>query len=374
MTQHSFAGLVRCGLFLAVLSGSAFLQAEPPPQRRGEEQRALARKRYGAAEDTADAVQKALTWLKKQQQQDGSWSLRGPYKGDAAYENPVAATALALYTLQGDGNSDRAGDFKETVRLGWRALLKMQDQDGLFTSAAIENKNHLFYSHGLALLAVTDIYWLTGDKPYKDAAQRAVDYAVKNIDKQKGGWRYLPGNDADTSVTGWVCHGLLQAKKAGLDVPRATLDQVSAYLDSAQKENGATYAYRPGFGGVTAAISASGLLLRQHLGWKQDDDRLKTGVQKILGHPINKNDWQVYYWYHATQVCFNMQGDTWKTWNAELEKVVLPAQQTRGPEAGSWDPNLDEWGVQGGRIFITCLCTLMLETSSREPPLYEAQK
>jgi hypothetical protein len=219
---------------------------------------------------------------------------------------------------------------------------------------------------------VTDIYWLTKDEQYKKAAQRAVDYAVKNIDPKKGGWRYLPGNDADTSVTGWVCLGLLHAKQAGLDVPAATLDQVSAYLDSAQKDQGATYTYRPGFGGATAAVSASGLLMRQHLGWKQDDQRLKTGAQKILAQPINNANWQVYYWYHATQVCFNMQGDTWKSWQADLQKIVPAAQAADGPEVGSWDPDLDEWGVQGGRLYMTCFCTLMLETSSREPPLYEA--
>jgi hypothetical protein len=50
---------------------------------------------------------------------------------------------------------------------------------------------------------------------------------------------------------------------------------------------------------------------------------------------------------------------------------VLPAEQVKsGREKGSWDPSLDRWGHVGGRLFVTCLCTYMLEVYYRHLPLY----
>lgn len=337
--------------------------------------------RFGGNATTEEAVRRALFWLKKQQnKQTGAWSLLGPYKDGGAYENPVAATAMALLAFQGYGTTDKTGEFKDVVRDGWKALLKMQDPDGLFTSPGMGNHNHAFYSHGQALIAICEIYAmsLSSDYPdpkqreiFKDAAQRAINYAVKTQDPQKGGWRYLPGNDADTSVTGWILMGLMSGKMAGLDVPESTLQKITAFLDAAQQDGGATYAYRPGYGGVTAAVSAEGLLMRQYLGWDRNDERLVNGVRKILGYPMDKNDWKVYYWYYATQVCHHMEGDAWKEWNAVMRQMLPENQIRKGPEEGSWEPSLDEWGPQGGRLYITCFCCYMLEVYYRHMPLYD---
>jgi hypothetical protein len=337
--------------------------------------------RFGGNATTEEAVRRALFWLKKQQNpQTGAWSLVGPYKDGGAYENPVAATAMALLAFQGYGTTDKTGEFKDVVAKGWGALLKMQDQDGLFTSPGLGNHNHAFYSHGQALIAVCEMYAmsLSSDYPdpkqreiFKDAAQRAINYAVKTQDPQKGGWRYLPGNDSDTSVTGWLLMGLMSGKMAGLDVPESALQKVSAYLDAAQLEGGSVYTYRPGYNAVTAAVSAEGLLMRQYLGWDKNDERLVNGVRKILGYPMDKNDWKVYYWYYATQVCHHMEGDVWKEWNSVMRQLLPENQVRKGPEEGSWEPSLDEWGPQGGRLYITCFCTYMLEVYYRHMPLYD---
>ena len=43
-----------------------------------------------------------------------------------------------------------------------------------------------------------------------------------------------------------------------------------------------------------------------------------------------------------------------------------------GREKGSWDPSLDKWGPHGGRLFVTCMCTFMLEVYYRHMPIYAA--
>ena len=52
-------------------------------------------------------------------------------------------------------------------------------------------------------------------------------------------------------------------------------------------------------------------------------------------------------------------------------REVLRANQIRdGRERGSWDPHGDQWGSQGGRLYVTCLSLYMLEVYYRYLPLY----
>jgi len=81
-------------------------------------------------------------------------------------------------------------------------------------------------------------------------------------------------------------------------------------------------------------------------------------------------DKDVYAWYYITQVAHHAQGRPWARWNTRL-RAELPARQVaKGKEKGSWDPALDRWGSIGGRLFVTCFSTWMLEVYYRHLPLY----
>ena len=67
---------------------------------------------YGGTATTEAAVQLGLEWLVKQQNaRTGLWSLQGPYADGGGYENILAATAMALLALQGNGNTHKSGKF-----------------------------------------------------------------------------------------------------------------------------------------------------------------------------------------------------------------------------------------------------------------------
>ena len=68
-----------------------------------------------------------------------------------------------------------------------------------------------------AMIAICELYAMTDDSRLRMPAQRSVDYAVK-IQDSLGGWRYQPGSDSDTSVTGWFVMGLQSARMAGLEL------------------------------------------------------------------------------------------------------------------------------------------------------------
>jgi len=332
---------------------------------------------YGGNATTEGAVLAALEWLKKQQMKDGGWSVVGPYPDGAIVEDRCAATAMALLAFQGYGATHKAGattpDFHDVVDRGWNFLLKMQDKDGVFMHDGTYQSRS--YAQAQATIAVCEIYGMTKDDKFKKPAQLALDFAHKAQSPELGGWRYHPREDSDTSVTGWYVMAFQSGLMAGLDVQSPNLEFVNKFLDRVALEDGTRYAYqidrKPGAEQILT-MTAEALLCRQYLGWKHDDRRLRAGVDFILANPISfSGDQNVYYWYYATQVCHHMDGADWSRWNDVMRQALPAAQIKTGPDRGSWSPVADRWGSHGGRLFVTCLSTFMLETYYRHLPIYK---
>ncbi len=67
----------------------------------------------------------------------------------------------------------------------------------------------------------------------------------------------------------------------------------------------------------------------------------------------------------------HMGGNYWQKWNEVMRQSLPQTQVKKGAEEGSWDPVGDKYGGQGGRLFITCMRTFMLEVYYRHLPIYE---
>jgi hypothetical protein len=326
-------------------------------------------KSYGGTGKTEGAVALGLRWLAAQQHRSGMWSLSGPYSDGSQSENPEAATAMALLAFQGAGYTP-AGDpqqaFTPVVRRGWNALLKRLQSDGRFYGDV--PSSHQLYTQAQCTMALCELYAMTGDEVYYEAAQRAVDFCVR-IQSPQGGWRYTPGTDSDMSVTGWFVMALQSARMGGIEVPSPVFERIEKFLDAVARDNGARYAYQTQHG-ATLPLSAEGLLCRQYLGWPQDDPRLNAGVEYLVANLPAWDRRNVYYWYYATQVLHHMEGRPWRTWNEEMRQLLPAHQEKRGRERGSWDPKGDRWGDAGGRLYVTCLSLCILEVYYRHLPLY----
>lgn len=331
--------------------------------------------KYGGTQESEEAVRRALAWLARQQRADGSWSMRGPYtKPATGDELAPAATAMALIAFQGNGNTHKRGQYQKQVDDGINWLIAHQADTGQFV---VSEEHDQFYTQGLCTIAVCELYGMSGDSWLREPAMRAVDFCVKT-QAYTGGWRYGMSDgrslQADLSVTGWIVMGLQSARMAGLNVPADTLEKVGRYLDeNSEGLNGSYYAYVSG-DSFTPSMTAEGLLCRQYLGWQREDDRLQTGVQYLVAAE-NLPTWDrakrnVYAWYYATQVTHHMEGKAWTTWNGAMRDLLVKHQESRGKEAGSWDPEGDRWGSSGGRLFVTCLSVYILEVYYRHLPLY----
>lgn len=323
---------------------------------------------YGGTEETENSVKLGLDWLVKQQRSDGTWSLQGPYSSGSSFENVASATAMALLAFQGHGDTPSKGEYKKVVDKGWKALLAMQDRDGNFVKDG--GFNQRLYAQAQCTIAICELYGMTKDSRYAAPAELALQYALKS-QAPEGGWRYQPGIDSDTSVTGWFVMALQSARMAKMTVPDSALDNVAKYLDSVSSQDGARYSYQRGRE-ADEVMTAEAMLCRQYLGWKRNDPRLITGADYVSVHPLaySAGSQNVYYWYYATQFFHHMEGTYWNKWNSVMRQAVPTQQIKSGAEKGSWSPADDEWGPQGGRLYVTCLSIYMLEVYYRHLPLY----
>jgi len=323
----------------------------------------------GGTATTEAAVKLGLEWLARNQRQNGLWDLRGPFSNGSNQDNTIAASAMALLAFQGAGHTPK-GDpqhpFTGIVRNGWKSLLEyLLEKRGDVRFRGL----HGGYTEALCTIAICELYGMTKDRRYRKPAIEALEYCLRAQSSQ-GGWRYLPRQDSDTSVTGWFLMALQSARMAKLKVPNRVLAGVRQYLDAAASHNGERYAYQPGTV-ASRAMTAEGLLCRQYLGWKREDPRLLAGTDFLLQQLPDWETRDVYYWYYATQVTHHMGGEPWREWN-EVIRVLLPAKQIKdGSERGSWDPQGHPHGSAGGRLYVTCMSLYILEVYYRHLPIYQ---
>ena len=341
--------------------------------------------------DIDKAVELGLVYLVKQQLPDGSWSLQAADK-DAALVSDTAATGLALLAFQGYGYTHHQNKYADNVRRGLDYLLKNQKPNGdLFVPTDdVSNQSVWLYSHGIAALALCEAYGMTQDPALRDPAQRCVNFIVASQHPDRGGWRYQPNEESDTSVTGWMMMALKSAQLANLDVPTETFAKIEHWLDLSQgsREERHLYRYNPHAINneeqrhgrrVSTTMTSVGLLMRLYTGWKRDNENMIRGAEYLLENPpaigtaVNpKRD--TYYWYYATQVMFHMGGKRWEQWNKALHPVLVDTQVRSGALAGSWEPRgpvADKWAPHAGRLYVTTLNLLSLEVHYRHLPLYE---
>lgn len=296
--------------------------------------------------------------------------------GPAAQESISAATAMGVLPFLGAGITHNGkSKFQPVVSRAIYWLVNHERPDGDLSTGAAQQ----MYSHALATIALCEDHGMTHDKTIGAAAQRALNFIVAAQNTKTGGWRYHPGEEGDTSVTGWQLMALKSGQIAGLNVNPAAFDGAkrwfAAVSKSAPGESSAgsgQFSYQPE-GGATPTMSAVGLLCSQYLNAGRGDPVIVGGVKYLMANMPERESRNIYYWYYAAQVMHNMNDRDWDRWNQKLRDILVATQIRDGCAAGSWDPDKpirDAWGPAGGRLMMTSLSALTLEVYYRYLPLY----
>jgi hypothetical protein len=203
-----------------------------------------------------------------------------------------------------------------------------------------------------------------------DSLERPIRDAIRFIENAQdlhgGGWRYLPGQPGDTTVTAWQLAALKSAQLAGLEAPSPTLDGVRRFLDRVQTQSGAAYGYlSPGAKPCTSAI---GLLCRMYTGWGPEQEPLSRGLT-TLAKP-GPDPEAIYQNFYLAQALLQFDHPVWPRWNARNRDQLVARQARVGHEAGSWT-FADRDTAPGGRLAYTSLAILTLEVYYRLLPIYQ---
>ena len=313
------------------------------------------------------AVDAALHWLALHQAPDGLWYAE-QYEGQKQAD--PAVTALAVLALMGGGHTTRKGEYRRNTLKGLEAILRLQEDSG-----HVQWEGANLYTHALCTIALCEAYGRARDPRLGAAAQKAVRYCESAVNAD-GGWRYQANSGpSDMSVTAWFIQALKTARLAQVEFDSAIYSQGLAYVDSvtdqgaSKNSNGVvTYQATPEQiyeSNGHPALTCAGMMIRQFSGMGVRNHLLIKGADLTRHVAPQWNSKDFYFWYYATYAMHNMGGEHRLWWNHRMRDVLLTHQSREGTNAGSWDPQGDRWGGQGGRVYTTALGALCLEVYYR---------
>lgn len=328
-------------------------------------------------------------------------------KGKGIYTTGVTGMVAAAYL--GAGHTHRGktpNDVALRKALTW--LVKQQDDEGCVTPRVSQQYP---YNHAFATLALVEAYALTGDRHLKVPAQKALDFSA--LARNPGAaWRYgIKPGDNDTSLTG--CMGLplyvaQRLNRAGLragqldplSVDDSAFGGIRWWLDRITDPDYGRAGYvmrgtgpaRPQEhvdaypGEKSESCTAIAVLMRQLLPPPRATKKEQEHSDRMVARGIRlmlelKPAWtpgggniDLYYWYYATMAMRHAGGEAWAAWDVALTDALLAGQEAGGAIAdvkGSW-PAQAVWSREdGGRIYATAMSLLALETPDRMHPLPE---
>ena len=343
---------------------------------------------YGSSPEARDTIMRGLDWLAKGQREDGSWTLPGA--GDprvsaeavpTTVDESVAATALALLPFLAEGvthrrssiTSEELTPYRSSVERGLQFLARSQ------ATVQDESKGSIGRNptgHAIATLALAEAYGLTKDDRLRPFLQSALKYLLRSQVDSDGGWRETPDGAEELATSVWDVMALRTAQYAHVAVPRKALKRAEMFTEDCgagpADNRQSLYANTPG-DQPNAMATATGLFVRQLLGWQKSEPALATGCSFLMNHlpPENADalgDNET--WFFATQVLRNMEGDDFDLCNHLVQSHLVRTQERKAPVRGSWRPLEEAAALRQSRMYATVLSLLTLQVPYRHLPLY----
>jgi hypothetical protein len=348
-------------------------------QRTAGGRRGSVTKYGGGIQGTEAAVLRALRWLKKNQEYNGSWTTSSG-GGSYAEKATPGMTGLALLTFLAHGETPASEEFGETIQKAIEWLVANQNASGRFA----ESDKHE-YSMPIATYALCEAFALTKVPIIKAAAEKAVEVIIKG--QGPGGiWNYNCDGSGrqDTTYSSWCAQALKAAKMAELYVDglEPACKKLITGFEANQSGSGGFGYIGPGDTPLTALAVLS---IQLHGGANRPS--VQRGLQWLQqascdwANPWGKNP--LYFWYYATQAKFQGGGDAWNAWNKQFAPALMKSQ-TVIPKAiadpkgklvdiGYWtSPSASEFCKS--YVYNTTLCALMLQVYYRYLPTYKVEE
>lgn len=258
-----------------------------------------------AVNHQSESVARALDWLCKAQEADGSWSTER-WGGDQRFA--PALTALPLIALL--SNEHSTPEQSAAAARAVQSLQNSQAANGSFGGAFFGSS----YNQGIATLALLRAY----QRHPAPALKRSIESAcavIVSTQATHGGWGYHGSSQPHPAITLWNVEALKLAATLGIAKTQPGLDRGTQ--------------------------------------WQQTLSPAATSVP----HTHDVDFYQAYF----LASLLKQSNDTPSLEKlAAIREALLTSQVRDGSESGSWAPD-DQWGRVGGRLYSTSLASLALE-------------
>ncbi len=292
--------------------------------------------------NTEEAVMKALRWLKKTQQSNGSWA--GGF--------PAANAGIAILTFLAHGETPGSREFGETVEKAIQFLINSQYErpDGKVSFKGVDGNE---YAVLIATYALCEAYGMTKNPNVKIAAMKSLKRIVEN-QGPNGGWDYGIKKEStrdDMSFEGWALQAIKAGKMAGLH-PDGLESCIKKAMKCLKTRNFNKIGFNYTGGGGATGLTATGCLCMQLLGYG-DQPEVRTSLETMgawlptfdgtgklaAGDPVPGKAAAQYYCYYAAQCKYQAgmkeganPADTknWQEWNVAMKQLYPTVMKDAG--------------------------------------------
>jgi len=346
---------------LAVLTVTAVCLAWTCPLRADVDSPALAK--YTQPVDRA--VTKALEFLARQQNPDGSFKMTSSQNS--------GVHALAVIAFLAKGHTPGQGPYGEVINKGIDYILAQQHPGtGILIKSG--NAHGSMYNHGICTLLLSEVSGMVSPERQKkidEALPKAIKVilaaqAISKGPRDSGGWRYqASSSDSDISVTGWCLMSLRSCRNNGAPVPNEAIENAVRYVMKCRSRDGG-FCYQPGAGPGLARTGVA-LLCLELCGRHRDQAAVGAGkwIQANLPRTIG-HEFFYYALYYCSQGMFQLGGEDWVAWAIHMYEMMLKFQK----EDGSWPQGGGNEAVCGP-VYSTAMAVLALSVSYRQLPIYQ---
>lgn len=327
------------------------------------------------------SVERALQFLAKQQERDGSFprttDSKGAVTGVDGKFNAVAGLVGMAFLAK--GYTPGRPPYGETINRCVDYILSTSTTNGY-----LGVRGDRMYGHGISTLFLSEVTGMVDPErqkrvdPVLARAVRIILDAQKapktpGIGGQPGGWRYEPtSTDSDISMTGWCVMALRSMREMGAPVPLDAIDAARGYLNQCRNPDGG-FAYQPKWwysrrgywvgGDSGVGRTGIGLLCMELLGEHDSEANRKSAayiLRSIAPGGFISDPMAEYATYYCSLATFQLGGEYWEKFGEAMYTWVLSIQDVDGA-----------WRTTNGAVYPTAMYVLALSVGYRQLPIYQ---
>lgn len=373
MKKHGIWSWCLLSAFVAVLSAAGL----PSPL--------LAQGDWEITPQSAEALERGLQWLVRNQGPEGNWS-----------SDDLGLVSTGVLAFLAAGHLPGRGPYGETVQRALDYVLRNVQPSGLVN---IADQRRDMYNHGLSAFTLGQIYGMTDDRrvgPVLDRALKLIAY-TQCLD---GGWDYVARrqqNGHDLSLAVMQALALRSAVDSGLEVSPEVVEKAirsvrehytprGVHRDAPEEElkkYPGQFTYSRGGGNPTVAMAAAGVVCLQEFG-QYDDWRIPKSMEVVLQNireqcrpehakRSHRAPFDAYTMYYVAQALYQVGGDTWRGHYPLLRDAVVASQieaPDRPADHGKWEGE-SRVGGKPGELYLTSVCCFVLAIPNRYLPILQ---